>query len=125
MTDSAATPDDRPIPVYLRTPADRYAHVAMRLKERAGIEWTVERVQILEKKIKAVRHQIAQNKPVAPILPLKLAESEDGHAHYYRVLINGEPVTFVWSDRCKGLVSFAGRGEILSAIVATVSPPSP
>jgi hypothetical protein len=108
MTDPAPNPK----PVSLRTPAERYAHVVLRLKERGGIEWTPAQVQALEKKIKMVRTRMNLRQLVAPILPSKLADDKEGTVQYWRVLIAGEPVTFVWSQICRGLVSFRGRGEL-------------
>lgn len=107
-----SAPTTKPTPVSLRTPEERYAHVVARLKERGGIEWTTERVQILEKKIKFVRGQHNLRKPVAPILPTKIGEEKEGQVHFYRVMVNGAAHTFVWSQLCRGIVSYRGVGEL-------------
>lgn len=102
----------KPKPVSLRTPDERYAHVVTRLQERGAITWTPAQVQTLEKKIKFVRSQINLHKLVAPILPTKIGEEKEGQIHFYRVLIAGAPHTFVWSQICRGLVSYRGAGEL-------------
>lgn len=99
-----------PRPVSLRPPQERYAHVALRLKERGGVEWTPAQVQTLEKKIKFVRSQINLQKLVAPILPTKIGEEKEGTVHFYRVLIATNPHVFVWSQICRGLISYRGPG---------------
>jgi hypothetical protein len=104
------TPNTKPI--ALRTPAERHAHVAQRMLERGGISWTPEQVLALEKKIRFVRNQINLQKPVAPILPMKIGEEKDGAVHRYRVLIQASPHTFIWAQACRGLISYAGPGEL-------------
>lgn len=111
MNDAATNPK----PVSLRTPEERYAHVAQRMRERGGPAWTPEQVLLLERKIKFVRTQINLRKPVAPILPTKIGEEKEGQTHFYRVLIAGAPHTFVWSQICRGLVSYRGAGELVAA----------
>lgn len=112
---SEVTPAPKPKPVSLRSPEERYAHVAARLKERGGIEWTIERVQLLEKKIKFVRTQHNLRKVVPHILPTKIGEEKEGHTHFYRVWIAGHTHTFVWSQICRGLISYRGPGELTAA----------
>lgn len=109
---SDAPPAPKVIPIALRPAAERYVHVALRLKERGGIEWTPERVQILEKKIKVVRTLVNQLKPVAPILPQLIGSEPHGNTMYWRVLIAAQSHTFVWSQICRGLVSYRGPGEL-------------
>lgn len=104
------------IPISLREKTERYAHVAQRLLERAGITWTIERVEALEQKIKFVRSQMNLGKAVPLILPTKIAETKEGQCHHYRVLIAGEKHTFAWSQVCKGLVSYLGKGEIRESL---------
>lgn len=102
----------RPVPVALRTPEERYAHVSQRLNERAGILWDAARVATLEKKIKFVRNQVNLQKPVPHILPTKIGEETHGQTHYYRVWIDGKTHTFVWSQIARGLISYRGPGEL-------------
>lgn len=101
------------VPVSLRSPEERYAHVVQRLNERGGILWDPCQVAALEQKIKFCRSQINLQKPVAPILPTKIAEAKEGQVHHYRVKIAGESHTFIWSQIAKGLISYIGKGEIL------------
>lgn len=100
------------VPISLREKTERYAHVAQRLLERGGITWTVERVEALEQKIKFVRSQMNLGKEVPLILPTKIGQEKDGQVHFYRVWIAGKPTTFVWSQICRGIVSFRGLGEL-------------
>lgn len=102
----------RIVPISLREKQERYAHVAQRLLERGGITWTLERVEVLEKKIKQVRTMVNQCKPVPNILPTKIGEEKDGQVHFYRILIAGQPHTVVWSQIARGLVSYRGPGEL-------------
>lgn len=104
--------DPKPKLVSLRPPEERYTHVVARLKERGGIEWTPERVQILEKKIKFVRTQNNLRRIVPHILPTKIGEEKEGQTHFYRVMIANAPHTFVWSQICRGLISYRGPGEL-------------
>lgn len=106
----------RPIPVAKRTPAERHLHVAQRMAERAGIQWTVEQVAALEKKIKLCREMVNHGKTPAPILPTKIAETHEGFTHHYRVMIAGSQYTFAWSQICRGIVSFLGKGEITESL---------
>lgn len=119
---STEIPTSRVCPVYRRPNAERHAHVAMRMKERGGIEWTPEQVLALERKIRFVRGQLNLGKPVASILPTKFAEDKEGTIHHYRVLIKGESHTFIFSQLCRGLVSYIGRGEIQPRIAAQPAP---
>ena len=113
---SEITQDTRPM--ALREPAERYTHVVLRLQERAAITWTVEQVQALEKKIKTVRMMINQQRTPALILPQKIGEDKEGSVHYYRVLIATAPHTFVWSQVCRGLISYRGPGELAQPLEA-------
>lgn len=108
MTDAAP----KFTPVALRSDEERYAHVARRLAERGGISWDPVRVATLEKKIKFVRAQMNLRKIVPLVLPTKIGEDKDGHVHYYRVMIANAPHTFVWSQICRGVISYRGPGEI-------------
>lgn len=111
------TPDQTPIPrvmpVSLRDPDARFSHVALRLKERGGVEWTPAQVHTLEKRIKMVRTMINLQKPVAPILPTKIGSEKEDRVHFYRVLIAGAPHVFVWSQLCRGIISYRGPGELI------------
>jgi hypothetical protein len=109
---SETSPVQKPKPVSLRSPEERYAHVVRRLKERGSVDWTPERVQALEKKIKFVRTQHNLRKLVPHILPTKIGEEKEGQTHFYRVWIDGKTHTFVWSQICRGLISYRGPGEI-------------
>lgn len=109
-------PPVRIVPIALRERQERYTHVAQRLLERSGIAWPVERVEALEKKIKFVRTQINQCKSVPHILPTKIAETKEGQCHHYRVLIAGEAHTFLWSQVCRGIISYLGKGEIRESL---------
>jgi hypothetical protein len=111
MSDQPPVPKAKP--VSLRSPEDRYAHVVRRLKERAGIDWAVDRVAHLEKKIKFVRTQHNLQKIVPHILPCKIGEEKEGQTHFYRVMIANAPHTFVWSQICRGLISYRGPGELI------------
>lgn len=119
MTDAAP----RPVPVSLRLPAERHAHVAQRLLERGGITWDVARVAALEAKIKFVRNQINLGKVVPHILPTKIGQEFHNQNHYYRVWVDGKTTTFVWSQVARGLISFRGMGELGTPVhPAPVSP---
>ena len=108
MSDATANP----IPVSLRTPEERFAHVSQRMRERGGIDWDVARVAALEAKIKFVRGRMNEQKPVPTVLPNLIGEDKDGHVQYWRVPIAGQPHTFAWSQNCRGLVSYRGPGEL-------------
>lgn len=105
-------PVEKPKPVTLRPAAERYAHVVQRLRERGGIDWPPERVEILEKKIKFVRSQHNLRRLVPHVLPTKIGEEKEGQTHFYRVMIANAPHTFVWSQICRGLISYRGAGEL-------------
>lgn len=109
MSSSASNP--KPKPVALRSPEERYAHVARRLSERGGIVWDCARVAALEKKIKFVRTQHNLKRIVPHILPTKIGEEREGKTHFYRVWIDNRTHTFVWSQNCRGLISYRGPGE--------------
>lgn len=125
MSDTPPIPDiaHDPRPIALRRAHERHAHVARRMLERGGLVWTPEQVLALEKKIRFVRSQHAQNKPVVAILPTKIGEEKNGAVHRYRVLIASEAHTFAFSQVCRGLVSYVGKGVI--APVVTVPPVAP
>lgn len=119
MSNNANT--DRPLPVSLRPPAERHAHVVQRLLERGGITWDVARVAALEAKIKFVRGQVNLGKIVPLILPTKFAEEKSGQVHHYKCFIAGEQHTFVWSQIARGLISYVGKGIIMSPPDAPVA----
>lgn len=117
MNESTASTTEPKAPVlyiWKKTPAERHAHVAMRMAQRGGITWTVEQVAALEKKINFVRQQMHLNKPVAPILPARIGiePNTKRHTHYWRCLIAGKSHTFAYSTLAKGLVSYRGPGEL-------------
>lgn len=101
-----------PKPVSLRSEEERYAHVARRLHERGGILWDCARVSALERRIKFVRTRVNLGKIVPHVLPTKIGEEKEGFTHFYRVWIDNRPHTFVWSQICRGLVSYRGPGEL-------------
>jgi hypothetical protein len=111
ITPPARPPRVRPPAMAFKSTSERYTHVVLRLQERGGITWTTEHVHALEKKIKFVRSRINQQLPVAGILPKKIGEAKNTFIHYYRVLIAGAPHTFIWSQTCRGLISYRGPGE--------------
>lgn len=124
MTDEL--PTSQPVepphqPIGLRDRTERHAHIAKRMFERAGIIWTPEQVAALEGKVRLVRSMCNDGKVPAPILPTKIGESELKHVHYYRAYAQGKPVTFVWSQLAKCLISFAGPGELPNGIEEPVS----
>lgn len=111
--------ETKPKPVSLRPAQERYAHVAQRMIERGNLWWDPVQVAALERRIKFVRSQLNLQKSVAPILPTKFAEARDGTIHHYRALIAGQAHTFIWSQQCRGLISFLGPGEIVPATPET------
>lgn len=118
MNEVIETPTEPQIvPVCLRPTAERHAHVALRLLDRAGISWTPEQVAALETKIRMVQGMLAAGKPVVAILPRKLADDKQGSVQYWRTLIATKPHTFVWSTMADGLISYRGPGEMASAHV--------
>ena len=112
--DTQPNPQKKPAPIYRLEPAERYAHFVRRMAERGGPTWTVEQAAHLEGRISFVIAQLAQGKPVAPILPKLLFTEKDGSIQYWRFLLAGQPHTAVWSTWAKGLISYVGPGELLS-----------
>ena len=111
--ETPATPPEKPLPVYRLEPAQRYAHIVRRMSERGGLTWTADQVAHLESRIQFVIAQLAQGKPVAPILPKPLATEKMDTISYWRVLIAGDSHTVVLSKWANGLISYVGRGEIV------------
>lgn len=107
---------ERPVPIALRPPAERHAHVAQRMFERAQVVCGPDDVAKIEAKIKFVRGKLGQGQPVAPILPQKIGDDKERQVQYWRVLLAGQPHTFAWSNIAKGLVSFVGHGELPNGI---------
>ncbi len=126
-------PPPRLLPVALRPPAERRAHVAARMLTRGGLTYTPEQVAALEAKIEMVRGKCRLNQPVAPILPKKIGEDKVMQVQYWRVYFAGQPHTFAWSRIAKGLISYAGPGELkagkdgprLPAVASVIPVPVP